>query len=262
VPIKNERPTRATAIGRSLQIVKQRHALHALPVAQRLVASARHNHIGTAQSHQDRQLSRAQVLKISKRRDVSREHVCYVCGIIPMAPKLSGPKSRFFRGHAPRQAMRVKNGLPKRGKAPFAHGPHPREMAGKRAWNLGRTFAQIYDAGTADRIRTALRLGNRKTQDILRSSAALEGQRRAKLSEVAHQRIWAAISAARGAARKDGSGDSGAIAATSWFLSYMPWTTARLPASVAGASARGQGHAVRLRNREVRQEFRRALRVN
>src|SRR3982074_455688 len=84
-------------------------------------------------------------------------------------------------------AMRLKNGLPKRGRAPFA-GRHPKGMAGKPAWNRGLKWAEMYTPELAQRLQAGAAARIRFAQQALGNSPDLEAARRAKLSQVALRR--------------------------------------------------------------------------
>ena len=84
--------------------------------------------------------------------------------------------------------MRIKNGLPKRGKDPFAGRPHPRGMAGKAAWNRGLTWNEMYTPDLVQRLRSTAMTRMRVAQQALAESPELEAVRREKLSQVARRR--------------------------------------------------------------------------
>ena len=54
-------------------------------------------------------------------------------------------------------AMREKNAHAKQGRNPFEGRAHPRGMAGKPAWNKGRTLEECFDPATGERLRECSR---------------------------------------------------------------------------------------------------------
>src|SRR2546428_11708748 len=76
--------------------------------------------------------------------------------------------------------LRRKNSEALRGRNPFANRPHPRGMAGKAAWNRGKSWEQMYGPEGAHRQRGGTRLKSQKNHAVLRSSPHVAARRRAK----------------------------------------------------------------------------------
>lgn len=84
--------------------------------------------------------------------------------------------------------MRQRNSSGRRGKNPWVEHSHPRGMAGKPAWNKGRSFEQSYDSATAERLRECSRKAAMRMHQLWDPKSKAEAQRRAKLSDVAKKR--------------------------------------------------------------------------
>jgi hypothetical protein len=86
--------------------------------------------------------------------------------------------------------LRARNNADRRGMDLFAGRPHPRGMAGKTAWNKGRSFDELYDALTLERLRAVSRLSAQKLvahNHFRRQSPELEASRRKKISDTARR---------------------------------------------------------------------------
>jgi hypothetical protein len=85
-------------------------------------------------------------------------------------------------------AMRAKNNPERRGQDPFAGREHPRGMAGKVAWNRGKTWETMYapEVVQTQRKRSAMRI--KSVREAIANSPERELARRAKLSIAAKQR--------------------------------------------------------------------------
>ncbi|HYY87360.1 MAG TPA: hypothetical protein VFA49_01095 [Chloroflexota bacterium] len=87
-------------------------------------------------------------------------------------------------------AVRQRNNADSRGKNPWAGRPHPRGMAGKAAWNKGRSLEDLYDRATVERLRASYRRGAQRLNEInqlRRASPELEACRRKKISDTARR---------------------------------------------------------------------------
>jgi hypothetical protein len=85
-------------------------------------------------------------------------------------------------------AMREKNAHAKQGRDPFEGRAHPRGMAGKPAWNRGRTLEECFDPATAERLRECSRLQAVRLHSQWDPQSATEVKRRERLSQVARMR--------------------------------------------------------------------------
>jgi hypothetical protein len=85
-------------------------------------------------------------------------------------------------------AMRAKNNLLRRGQDPFAGRVHPRGMAGKVAWNRGKTWDAMYSPQVVESQRRRSATWIRAVGEALASAPERERARRAKLSMIAKER--------------------------------------------------------------------------
>jgi hypothetical protein len=99
-------------------------------------------------------------------------------------------------------AMRAKNNPSRRGQNPFAGREHPRGMAGKPAWNRGKTWGAMYSPEVVESQRRGASTRIKAVTLALANSPEREMARRAKLSIVARARGLGGYERGSGRGRK------------------------------------------------------------
>jgi hypothetical protein len=112
-------------------------------------------------------------------------------------------------------AMRAKNNPLRRGQDPFAGRAHTRGMAGKVAWNRGKTWDAMYSPQVVESQRRRSATWIKAVGEALASAPEREQARRAKLSIVAKERGLGGYERGWAEVRRAGTAAIGATAPTS-----------------------------------------------